>query len=177
MTAPEKKRPAPRPCDHRGSSGSILIRSLTAQRNFCLQPQVALCGLDRDVSKQNLDLIQFAAGQVSGRASRKCDEGRGEQVSLSPPARRPAGQSPTALWASSQFPGPDRLYQVVHDLIRASLGRARRRPSRLLVLGTLCRGAWGARLEEVVESRWRAHTGFEPRSMHQAGLKNLRFRD
>jgi hypothetical protein len=41
------------------------IRSLTAKRNFCLQPEVLFRRLNRDVSKQKLDLVQLATGKMA----------------------------------------------------------------------------------------------------------------
>ncbi len=47
------------------SVGSMPMRSLTASRSFCLHPRWRSVALDGDVPKQELNLIQLAAGQVA----------------------------------------------------------------------------------------------------------------
>ena len=42
--------------------------SLTAHRSFCLQPEIPFGRLDRDVSQQELNLIEFPAGRWHNRA-------------------------------------------------------------------------------------------------------------
>ena len=57
-------RPEPY-CSDRISSGSMPIRSLTASAQLLLAPEVTFGGLDRDVTEQEMDLIQFTAGEAA----------------------------------------------------------------------------------------------------------------
>jgi hypothetical protein len=65
--------------------------------------EVTLGGLDRDVTEQELDLVQFTPPKRD-RALRTCGGGHAEQASLSLLARRLPGQSPTTLLASFHCP-------------------------------------------------------------------------
>ena len=64
-----------------------------------LAPEVTLCGLDRDMAEQKLDLVPFA--RRDGRASHRCGGGREERASRSLPLKRLPALSTTPPSMSS----------------------------------------------------------------------------
>ena len=65
-------------------------RSFTAHRSVCLLPEVALGRLNRDVPEEELDLVQFAAGEVAQSST-------GASQIVRPPLTDEIGDDPVLL--------------------------------------------------------------------------------
>ena len=64
-------------------------RSFTAHRSFSLHPKVALGRLYRDVHEEELDLVQFAAGEVAQSDTGASQIVRGQLIDASGGGRIP----------------------------------------------------------------------------------------